>query len=113
MSHVGLCRYLGFSVISYQKSLNTSLVEVMKYSKNELIFTCDLRELTLKIIFDACWASVNVDVKCFSAWNESRHVPSRHFYLHCRIQPIGSAGIICIICGQVVHDPSHPETSSV
>jgi hypothetical protein len=41
------------------KSLNTCLLEVMISSKNEQIFIHDLSNLTLQIIFDAWWASMD------------------------------------------------------
>jgi len=46
--------------ISDSKSLNTSLLEAMISSKNECVFIRDLSDLTLQIIFDALWASMNV-----------------------------------------------------
>jgi hypothetical protein len=57
-------------------SLNTSLVEVLIFSNNERVFIRDLSDLTLQIIFDAWWASMNVGLKRPIAWNNSRHVPS-------------------------------------
>ena len=57
------------------KSLNTSLLEVIITSQNELVFLGDLGDLRLQIIFDAWWASMNVDSKQPIAWNNSRHAP--------------------------------------
>jgi len=91
--------------MSDTKSLNTSLLEVMISSKNKHVFICDLSDLTLQIIFDASWASMNVDSKRSMAWNISRHAPLWRFYLHCRIDDTGSSGIICIVCH---HDLRHP-----
>jgi hypothetical protein len=62
--------------MSDTKSLNTSLLEVMISSKNERVFIRDLSDLTLQIIFDAWWASMNVGLKRPIAWNNSRHAPS-------------------------------------
>jgi len=45
-------------------------------SENERDFIRDLSNLTLKIIFVAWWASMNVGSKRPIAWNDSRHVPS-------------------------------------
>jgi len=45
------------------QSLNTSLLEVMISWKNERVFIRDLSDLTLQIIFDAWWASMNVGSK--------------------------------------------------
>jgi hypothetical protein len=47
------------TALSYSKSLNSSLLEVMISSKNERVFIRDLSDLTLQIIFDAWWASMN------------------------------------------------------
>jgi hypothetical protein len=45
--------------MSDSKSLNTSLLEVMITSKNEHVFIHDLSDLSLQIIFNAWWASMN------------------------------------------------------
>jgi len=44
-------------------SLNTSLLEVMIFSKNECVFIRDLTDLKLQLIFDAWWASMNEGLK--------------------------------------------------
>jgi hypothetical protein len=62
--------------MSDTQSLNSSLLEVMIPSKNERVFIRDLSNLTLKIIFDAWWASINVGSKRPIAWKNSRHAPS-------------------------------------
>jgi len=49
--------------------LNTSLLEVMRSSKNERVFIEDLSDLTLQIIFHAWWATMNVGSKWSMAWN--------------------------------------------
>jgi hypothetical protein len=53
------------------QSLNTSLLEGMISTKNELVFIRGLSDLTLQILFDAQWASMNVGWKCPIAWNLS------------------------------------------
>jgi hypothetical protein len=95
------------------KSLTTSLQEVMISSTNECVFIGDLFYLTLQIIFDAWWASMNVGSKQPIAWTKSRHAPSWQFYLHCGIQETGNPGIICIVCDQVLRHPSEYGTSSM
>jgi len=82
-------------------------------SKNERVFIRDLSDLTLQIIFDAWWASMNVGSKRPIACKNSRHVPSWRFYLHCGIEETGSPGIICIVCHQVLRHPSEHGTSSM
>jgi len=82
-------------------------------SKNERVFIGDLSDLTLQIIFDAWWVSMNVDSKRPIAWNNSRHAPSWQFYLHCGIEETGSPGIICIVCHQVLCHPSEHGASSM
>jgi len=99
--------------MSDTKTLNTSLLEVMISSKSERVFIGDLSDLTLQIIFDAWWASINERSKRPIAWNNSRHAPSWRFYLHCRIEETSSPGIICIICHRVLRHPSEHGTSSM
>jgi len=99
--------------MSDTKSLNTSLLEVMISSKNECFFIRDLSDLTLQIIFNAWWASMNDRSKWPIAWNNSRHTPSCRFDLHCAIEETGSPGIICIVCHQVLCHPSEHGTSSM
>jgi len=76
---VGLPSILNFTTMSDSQSLNTSLLEVMISSKNECVFIRDLSDLTLQIIFDAWWASMNVGSKRPIAWKNSRHAPSWRF----------------------------------
>jgi hypothetical protein len=93
--------------------LNTSLLEVRISSKNDRVFIRDLSDLTLQIIFDAWWASMNICLKRPIASNNSRHAPSWQFYLHCGIEETGSPGIEFIVCQQVRRDPSEHGTSSI
>jgi hypothetical protein len=95
------------------QSLNTSLCEVIISSKNQRVFIRDFSDLTLQIIFDAWWASMNVGSKRPIAWKNFRHAPSWQFYWHCGIAETGSPAIICIICHQVLRHPSEPGTSSI
>jgi hypothetical protein len=92
--------------MSDTQSLNTSLLEVMMSSKNERVFIRGLSDLTLQIIFDAWWASMNVGSKRPIAWKNSRYAPPWRFYLHCGIEETGSPEIICIVCHQVLRHPS-------
>jgi len=48
------------TTMSDSKSLNTSLLEDIMSSKNECVCISDFSDLTLQIIFDAWWASINV-----------------------------------------------------
>jgi len=93
--------------------LNTSLLDVMIPSKNECFFIRDLSNLTLQIIFDAWWASMNVGLNRPIAWNNSRYAPSWRFYVHCITEETGTPGIICIVCHQVLCHPSEHGTSSM
>jgi len=110
---VGLPSILNFTTMSDSQSLNTSLLDVMISSKKESAFIRDLSDLTLQIIFDAWWASMNVGSKRPIAWNNSTHAPSWRFYLHCGMEANGSPGIICIMCHQVFRHPSEHGTSSM
>jgi hypothetical protein len=76
------------------KSLNTSLLEVIISSTNELIFIRDLSDLTFQIIFNAWWSSMNERAKQPIDWKNSGHAPSWQFNLHCGIEKTGSHGII-------------------
>jgi len=80
-------------------------------SKNELAFIRDLNDLTLQILFDSCWTSMNVNLQLSIAWNNSRQAPSWRFYLHCGIEETSSPGIICIVSHQVLHHPLEHCTS--
>jgi hypothetical protein len=95
------------------QSLNTSLCEVIISSKNECVFIRDFSDLTLQIIFDAWWASMNVGSQRPIAWKNFRHAPSWQFYWHCRNEETGSPAIICIVCHQVLRHPSEHGTSSI
>jgi len=99
--------------MSDSPSLNTSLLKVMISSKKERVFIRDLSDLTLQIIFDAWWASMNIGSKRPIAWNNSRHATSWRFYLHCAMAENGSPGIICIVCHQVLCHPSEHGTSTM
>ena len=101
------------TTMSDTKSLNTLLREVMISSKNERDIICDLSDLTLQIIFNASWASMNVGLKRPITWTNSRHAPSWWFYLHCGIEETGSPGIICIVGHQVLCHSSEHGTSSM
>jgi len=85
----------------------------MLSSKNKCVCLRDVSDLTLQMIFDAWWASMNVDSKQPIAWNNPRHAPLWRFYLHSGIWEIGSPGIICIVCHQVLRRPSEHWISSM
>jgi len=82
-------------------------------SNDEWVFIRDLTDLTLQIILDASWASMNIGLKCPIAWNNSRHVPLWRFYLHYGIEKTSSPGIIRIVCLLVLSHPSEHGTSSM
>jgi hypothetical protein len=63
------------TAMSDTKSLNTTLLEVMISSKNGRAFICDLSNLTLQMVFNAGWHSMNVGSKGPITWNNSRHAP--------------------------------------
>ena len=54
---------------------------------------------------------MNIDSKWPIAGNNSSHVPSWRFDLHCGIEETGSPGMICIVCHQVLRHPSEHGTS--
>jgi len=110
---IELCRVQFPTAKSNTKAPKTTLLEVLISSKNEPVFLRELSDLTLLIIFDAWWASMNVLSKRPIAWNNSRHAPWWRFYLHCGIEEAGSPGIICIICYDVLRHPSDHGTSSM
>jgi len=99
--------------MSNLKSINASLLEVLISSKNECIFIRDLSDLTLQIILNTWWASMNRASKRTIAWNNSRHASSWRFDLHWGIDGTCSTGTICIICHQVLRHLSEHGTSSM
>jgi len=101
------------TTLSDSQSITTLLLEVIISSKNESVCVCHWSDLTLRIILDAWWASMNVGSKCRFAWSNSWHAPPWRFYLHCGIKVTGSPGIICIVCRQVLCHPSEHGTSSI
>jgi hypothetical protein len=101
------------TTISDTKSLNTSLLEVIIPSINARVFIRDLSDLTLHIIIDAWWASINIGSKRPIGWKNSRHLPAWRFYVDCGIEESGSPVMISIICHQVFRHPSEYETSSM
>jgi len=110
---VGSPGWLIPTAMADSKSLITSLLEVMISSKNQHFIIRDLSDLTLPIIFDGWWASMNVDSKRPIAWNNYWHVPSWRFYLYCGIEETSRPGIICIVCHEVLRHPSEHGTSSM
>ena len=89
------------------------MLEVLITSKNERVFIRDLSHHNLQIGFGVAWALMDVDSKRPIVWNYSRHAPSSGFYLHCGIKEIGSPGIKCIVCHQVLRHPSEHGASSM
>jgi len=113
VSPVGIPSFLISTTMLNTQHLNNSLLKIMIYSKNECIFIRDLSDLTLQIIFDAWWASMNVGSKQPIAWKNCAYAPWSRFYLHCEIEETGSPGIICIVSHQVLRHPSEHGTSSM
>jgi len=113
VSRVGIPSILISTAMSDTQSLNTSLLEVMIPSKTERVCIPDLSDLTLQIIFDAWWASMDEGSKRPIAGNMSRHAQSWRFWLHRGIEETSSPGIICIVCHQVVPHPSEHGTCSM
>jgi len=112
ISQVGLHSFLIPTTMSDLKSHNTLLLEAMISCKNEDVFIHDLSDLTLQIIFDIWWASMNVGSSLPIASNNSRQVSSWRLYFHCGIKETGHPGITCIICHQLLRHPSEHGTSS-
>jgi len=110
---VGLPSIWILPAMSDWKSLKTSLLEVMISSQTEHIFIRDLSDLTLQIIFEGWWASMNVGSKQPIAQNDSRRPPSWWLYIHCGIEEISSPGMKHIVGHQVLRHPSELRTSSI
>jgi len=113
LSRVRLHCILIPTAMSDSESLNTSFLEVMIFSKIDRFFIRDLSDLTLQIIFNAWWVSMNVHSKRSIAWNDCRHASWWRFDFHCGIEETGSLGIICIGCHQVLRHSSEHGTSSM
>ena len=110
---VGSTSVLILTAMSDSKSLNTSVPKVIISSKKERVSIRDLSDVTLQIIFDAWWDSMNEGSKLPRAWNNSRNAPSWQFHLHCGIEATSSPGIIYIVSQQVLRHPSEHESSSM
>jgi hypothetical protein len=78
-------------------------------SKNDRVFIHYVSNLTLQIIFDTSWATIDVCPKRHITWN----APLGRFNLHWEIAETGSPGIICIFCHQVFRHPSEHGTRSM
>jgi hypothetical protein len=89
------------------------LLEVIITSRNQHVVISDLSDVTLQILIDDSWASMNVGSKRPITWNNSRHAPSWRFNLHRRIEETGSPGIICIVCHQGFRHKSEHGTSII
>jgi hypothetical protein len=85
----------------------------MIFSINENVFLRDMTNVTLQIIYDAWWSSMNMDSKLSITWKHSRYAHLWRFYFHCRIEKTGSPGIICIVWHQDLHNPLEHGTSSM
>jgi hypothetical protein len=72
-----------------------------------------MSDLTMEMIFDAWWASMNKGFEQHIAWDNARHAPWCKLYLHCGIEETGSPGIICIVRYIVLRRPSESGTSSL
>jgi hypothetical protein len=92
-------------VMSDTKAFNTSWLEVMISSKPECVITHDFSDLTLQMIFDALWTSMNACSKRHIAWTNFRYTGGWRSYLHSVIEETGSPGFIGIICLQVLRHP--------
>jgi len=104
-------RFHFLTAISYSKSLNTSLLDVMIYCKNGPVFICDVGDLTFRIMCDDWWASMNLSSKLHIGWNDSGHAPPRWYYSHYRCQETGRPGIVWIVCYQVLRHTSEQRTT--
>ena len=113
VSRVVIPSILISTAMSDTKSLNTSLLEVIIPSKNERVFIHNLSDLTLQIISNAWWASMNDGSKQHITSNNSTHAPLWRFYWQCGIEETGSPAIMCIVCHQVLRHPSEHGTSSM
>jgi hypothetical protein len=100
-------RHVGYTIFEHLIARGYNLFQ------NEHVFIFDLSDLTLQIIFNAWWASMNVGSKQHIAWNNSIPAPSWLVYLHCGIEETGSPSIIGIVCHQVLRHPSEHGTSSM
>jgi len=113
LSPVGLPSFRNSSTMLDTQSLNNSLLEVLICSKNECVIIGDLSDLTVQIIFDAWWASMNIGSKRSNSWKNSRHAPSWQFNFYCAIEETSSPSITCIVCNRVLCLPSEHVTSSM
>jgi len=101
------------TAMSNSTSWYTMLVEIMISSKNQRVSIQDLSNLTLQIILDAYWVSLNGGTKSPIVRNISTHAPLGQFYFHCVIEETGSPGTKWILCHQVLRYPLANQTSSM
>jgi hypothetical protein len=85
----------------------------MMSSKKERVCICNLSKLTVQIIVNTWWTSINAGWKWPIAKINSGHTPSWSFYFHCGIEETGSPGIICIVCHEAVCHPSEHGTNAL
>jgi len=95
------------------QSRNISSQEVFMSSTNNCILFRDLNDLTLKIVFDPSWASMNVGSKHPIAWHNATHALTCSFYLLWGIEETGGPGIISIISHEVLCHPSEHDFNSM
>jgi len=100
-------RHVGYKIFEHLIAQGYDL------SKNERVFIRDLRDLSLQMIFDGWWASMNVDSKRPIAWNDSGHASSWRFKLQCGTGKTSSPGIIWIFRHQVLRHAWEHGTSSL
>jgi len=99
--------------MSDSQSINTSLLDVMISSKDEVVFIRNLCDLTFQIIAEAWGAWMNIDSKHPITWSNSRHASLWRLNLHCGIEETASPCIIFTVCHHVQPHPSHHGTSSM
>jgi hypothetical protein len=99
--------------MSDSNCFTTSSLEGLISPTSVCVFIHYLRDLTLHIIFDTWWASINVGSRWPVEWNNSRHAPSWWFHLHCGIEETSSLDIRWIIGHQVLRHSSEHGTRSM
>jgi len=79
--------------------------------KNDHVCLRDLGDLTVHIIFDGWWDSMNIVFIDPIAWHHSRHASAWRGYLHSGITETGSTGIISNVGHRILGHPSEHGTS--
>jgi len=97
--------------MSDSSSANTSLPEVIIFSKRQRVIIYNSSDRAFEILFDSLWASMNGISKRPTDSNDSLRTSSSRCYFRCGILETGSPAIIPIVSHQVLRQSFEHGTS--